>query len=48
MVFVLNPALHRRVRLKRGLCAACTYPIGSSPVCTECAAAIDNKQPRRV
>ena len=28
--------VRRRRRLKRGLCPACAYPIGSSPVCTEC------------
>ena len=39
MLFVLNPALHRRLRLKRGLCPSCKYPIGVSPVCTECGAA---------
>ena len=31
-------------RRKRGLCPACAYPIGTSPVCTECGAAI---QPQR-
>jgi len=25
-----------RARLRRGLCACCSYPIGTSPVCTEC------------
>ena len=28
--------VRRRRRLKRGLCPACAYPIGTSPVCTEC------------
>jgi hypothetical protein len=27
-------------RLKRGLCPECEYPIGTSPVCTECGAAV--------
>ena len=31
-------ALHRFIRWKRGLCSACAYPIGTSPVCTECGA----------
>jgi hypothetical protein len=30
----------RRFRQWRGLCARCGYPIGGSPVCTECGAAI--------
>ena len=28
--------VRRRRRIKRGLCVACAYPIGDSPVCTEC------------
>lgn len=35
LIFALKP-LFRRHRLKRGLCPACAYPIGVSPVCTEC------------
>ena len=29
-----------RRRIKRGLCPACAYPVGSSDVCTECGGAI--------
>src|SRR5439155_10389402 len=29
-----------RGRIKRGLCPACAYPIGVSPMCTECGAAL--------
>jgi hypothetical protein len=29
-------ALRRRLRIRRGLCPACAYPVGSSQVCTEC------------
>lgn len=29
-------AVHRRLRMRRGLCPACAYPVGISPVCTEC------------
>lgn len=29
-------AIRRRKRRKRGQCVACGYPIGLSPVCTEC------------
>jgi hypothetical protein len=28
--------IRRRVRIKRGLCPACAYPVGTSEVCTEC------------
>jgi hypothetical protein len=28
--------LRRCLRIKRGLCPACAYPVGASPVCTEC------------
>jgi len=29
-------ALRRMIRRRRGRCPACAYPIGQSPVCTEC------------
>ena len=29
-------AARRMLRRRRGLCAKCAYPIGASPVCTEC------------
>jgi hypothetical protein len=32
--------LRRLLRRKRGLCAACAYPAGDSPVCTECGASL--------
>lgn len=32
--------LGRFVRLRRGLCPACAYPAGVSPVCTECGMAL--------
>lgn len=38
-------ALRRRRRIKRHLCPACAYPVGDSPICTECGAAV---QPRRI
>ena len=34
----------RHRRIKRGLCPACAYPIGTSEVCTECGGTV---QPRR-
>jgi len=33
-------ALRRMIRHRRGRCAQCGYPIGQSPVCTECGAAV--------
>lgn len=30
------PALRRQIRRRRCLCPACAYPMGNSPVCTEC------------
>jgi len=30
-------------RQSRGLCRTCAYPIGQSPVCTECGAAVTGK-----
>ena len=29
-------AMRRLIRLKRGLCPKCAYPMGESSVCTEC------------
>jgi hypothetical protein len=36
MLFALPFVVHRRRRIKRGLCPACAYPVGTSEVCTEC------------
>src|SRR5262245_1693379 len=33
-------AIRRSLRIKRGLCPTCAYPIGRSPSCTECGAAV--------
>jgi hypothetical protein len=33
----------RRRRIRRGLCPACAYPVGVSPVCTECGGAVGAK-----
>jgi hypothetical protein len=36
-LFIRGPvALRRFIRSSRGLCLACGYPLGESPVCTEC------------
>jgi hypothetical protein len=35
----LTPITARRIiRRRRGLCEKCAYPIGVSPICTECGA----------
>jgi len=44
IIFVAPFALRRFRRIKRGLCPACAYPIGSSAVCTECGVTVT---PRR-
>jgi hypothetical protein len=36
LLFAAPFALRRRLRLRLGRCAACAYPVGSSPFCTEC------------
>ena len=41
MVFAFPFVLRRRRRIKRGLCPACAYPVGQSPVCTECGKPIE-------
>ncbi len=33
-------ALRRFIRVKRGLCPACAYPMGESAVCSECGKAL--------
>ena len=35
------------IRTKRGLCPACAYPIGISPVCTECGKPVTPSPPQR-
>jgi hypothetical protein len=37
---ILRLAFRWSRRARRGLCRGCAYPIGSSPVCTECGAAL--------
>ena len=40
-------AARRMLRCRRGQCARCAYPIGTSPVCTECGAAVAGDMARR-
>ncbi|MCI0362240.1 MAG: hypothetical protein L0Y44_03805 [Phycisphaerales bacterium] len=43
LLFAGPGALHRWRRLKRGLCPACAYPIGTSDTCSECGNAIEQR-----
>jgi hypothetical protein len=36
LLFFAPGAVRRTIRRKRGQCPACAYPVGTSPVCTEC------------
>ena len=36
-------AFRRFLRVRRGLCPKCAYPIGESSVCTECACALPKR-----
>jgi hypothetical protein len=36
LLFFAPGSVRRMIRRRRGLCPACAYPVGTSPVCTEC------------
>jgi hypothetical protein len=36
LLFAAPGFVRRRIRVRRGQCPACAYPVGSSTVCTEC------------
>ena len=40
LLFAAPGRVRRWRRIRRGLCAKCAYPVGTSEVCTECGAAI--------
>lgn len=46
LLFLGPFAARRMLRRRRGLCARCAYPIGKSPVCTECGAAVSRRTAR--
>jgi len=46
LFFTVPFALRRHRRIKRGQCPACAYPIGTSPVCTECGNPVQPRPPR--
>ena len=35
--------LRRLIRIRRGLCPKCTYPMGESAVCSECGCELPNR-----
>ncbi len=37
-------ALRRFLRVRRGLCPKCAYPMGESAVCTECGIALPHRR----
>jgi hypothetical protein len=39
--------MRRMIRRRRGLCPACAYPVGQSPTCTECGAAVNQNRARQ-
>jgi hypothetical protein len=44
VMFFAPGKVKRTIRRRRGLCPTCAYPVGSSPVCTECGAAVTFKK----
>ena len=36
LLFAARGSVRRRLRIKRNLCPACAYPVGTNPICTEC------------
>lgn len=39
-LFELPAAIRRLIRRRRGRCPRCGYPIGASPLCSECGQAV--------
>jgi len=40
LLFIAPLAALRMLRRRRGQCEKCAYPVGTSPICTECGAAV--------
>jgi hypothetical protein len=40
LLFFAPGSVRRPFRRRRGLCPTCACPVGTSPVCTECGAAL--------
>ena len=45
LLFFAPFAARRMLRRRRGLCEKCAYPLGVSPICTECGAAVVHAAP---
>jgi hypothetical protein len=48
LLFAAPFALRRMRRIKRGLCPVCAYPVGASPVCTECGKPVRPRKAKNV
>jgi hypothetical protein len=46
MLVATISAIRRGWRIKRGVCQVCTYPVGTSDVCTECGTPVIRKAPQ--
>lgn len=46
LLVVVSIGVRRELRRKRGLCETCAYPVGASPVCTECGATVQTRHLR--
>jgi hypothetical protein len=46
LLFAVPFALRRRWRIRRGLCPACAYPVGTNTVCTECGTSVSTRSTR--
>ena len=42
-LLICGPFLRRVIRVKRGRCPACAYPMGPSDVCSECGKALPGR-----
>ena len=47
LAIFMTGGLRSQVRRRRGLCPKCAYPVGASPVCTECGTPIPGGPPTR-
>jgi hypothetical protein len=47
LLFAAPGSVRRRLRIRRGVCPACAYPVGQSPTCTECGANVHLSRARQ-
>jgi hypothetical protein len=43
LMFITPGKIRHFIRIRRGLCPSCAYPVGTSPVCTECGERLVNR-----